>query len=65
MTLMGNIPPRDVLGLGSPDNVRQSVQQLLSSITDRRRWIISAGGFTPGGFDAEKIEAFCRAVAAA
>jgi uroporphyrinogen decarboxylase len=64
VTLMGNIPPRDVLGQGSPDDVCQSVAGMLSSITDRRRWIISAGGFTPGEFNAKKIEAFCQAVAA-
>lgn len=64
VTLVGNVPPRDVLDQGSPDDVRRSVAGMLSSMTDRRRWIISAGGFTPGGFGAEKIEAFCQAVAA-
>ncbi|NLY02549.1 MAG: uroporphyrinogen decarboxylase [Rhodopirellula sp.] len=62
VTLMGNIPPRDVLGLGSPEGVRQSVAALLSNIPDPRRMIVSAGGFTPAGFDAGKIAAFCEAV---
>jgi len=38
---------------------------LMDYFTDNRRWIISAGGCTPGGFGEEKIEAFCQTVAAA
>ncbi len=63
VTLLGNIPPRDVLGLGSSDDIRRSVTDLLSSVADRRRMIVSAGGFTPSGFDSTKIDAFCQAVA--
>ena len=61
VTLMGNIPPRDVLGAGTPEDVRQSVVDQMALLGDGRRTIVSAGGFTPGGFDAAKIEAFCRA----
>jgi len=63
VTLMGNIPPRDVLGLGTPDDIQQSVANLLSSVTDRRRTIVSAGGFTPSNFNVKKIDAFRQAVA--
>lgn len=63
VTLMGNIPPRDILGFGTPDDVRRSVAEMLVAITDRRRLIVSAGGFTPSGFDATKIRTFCEAVA--
>jgi uroporphyrinogen decarboxylase len=63
VTLMGNIPPRDVLGLGSVDDIRRSVTELMSSVTDRRRLIVSAGGFTPGAFGEERISAFRKAVA--
>jgi uroporphyrinogen decarboxylase len=65
VTLMGNIPPRDVLGLGTPKDVQEHVAQLLASIPDKRRVIVSAGGFTPAQFDGPKIDAFCRAVAGA
>jgi uroporphyrinogen decarboxylase len=64
VTLMGNIPPRDVLALGSADDVRCSVRSLLDSVDDRRRMIVSAGGFTHALFSAEKIAAFCGEVAA-
>ncbi len=63
VTLMGNIPPRDTLGLGSVADVRAGVRMLVESLSSERRLIISAGGFTPATFDAEKIEAFCAAVA--
>jgi uroporphyrinogen decarboxylase len=62
VTLMGNIPPRDVLGLGTVDDVRNSVTDLLMSVTDHRRMIVSAGGFTPSEFNEEKIQAFRQAV---
>ena len=61
-TLMGNIPPRDVLGQGTCDDVRSSVARMLDGLDDRRRTIVSAGGFTPPQFTSEKIEPFCRTV---
>jgi uroporphyrinogen decarboxylase len=64
VTLMGNVPPRDVLGLGTPDDIRRSITDLLSSVADRRRMIVSAGGFTPSGFNHEKIAVFRQAVSA-
>ena len=64
VTLMGNVPPRDVLGQGTLDDIRRSVTDLLSSVDDRRRMIVSAGGFTPSGFNEERIDAFRQAVSA-
>jgi uroporphyrinogen decarboxylase len=61
VTLMGNIPPRDVLALGSCDDVRRHVRQLLASLSDGRRIILSAGGFTHAQFSADKVAAFCEA----
>jgi uroporphyrinogen decarboxylase len=61
VTLMGNIPPRDVLALGSPEDVRQSVRQLLEAVPDPRRMIVSAGGFTHAQFSPAKVVAFCEA----
>ncbi len=49
VTLMGNVPPRDVLAGGSLDDVRRCVSQILGSIGDGRRVILSAGGFVPPG----------------
>jgi len=58
VTLMGNVPPRDVLGRGTADDVRQDVRRLVDSLADKRRVILSAGGFTPPQFTDDKIRAF-------
>jgi uroporphyrinogen-III decarboxylase len=61
VTLLGNIPPRDVLANGSPDAVRQAVAAALNSVSDHRRIILSAGGGLPPGVSAANIEAFLQA----
>ncbi len=63
VTLFGNIPPRDVLARGTPDDVRQSVRDVLDELTDRRRVILSCGGGMPPGVTTENIEAFVEAAA--
>ena len=63
VTLLGNIPPRDVLASGSPADVRRSVSQALSAVDDRRRIILSCGGGTPPHVPSENIEALCAAAA--
>jgi len=62
VTLMGNVAPRDVLALGSIDQVQVAVQEVLERAGGPERLIVSAGGFTPPQFGAEKIEAFCQVV---
>ena len=61
VTLLGNIPPRDVLALGSAEAVQRSVARLLERVPERRHMIVSAGGFAPAAFTSEKIAAFCAA----
>ena len=65
VTLLGNIPPRDVLGLGTEKDVREHVAQLLRELPDHRRLIVSGGGFTPSQFGETKIRAFCEAARSA
>jgi len=60
VVLLGNIPPRDVLAGGTPDDVRRAVAESLVGLADRRRVIVSCGGGTPPGVSAENIEALCR-----
>jgi uroporphyrinogen decarboxylase len=64
VTLLGNIPPRDVLALGTAEDVRRSVGGLLERVSERRRMIVSAGGFAPAAFSTDKIAAFCAAARA-
>ncbi len=61
VTLLGNIPPRDVLAAGTPDDVRRSVRAALDGITDTRRIILSCGGGMPPGVPTANIEAFLEA----
>jgi uroporphyrinogen decarboxylase len=62
VTLLGNIPPRDVLAMGTPKQVQSSVKTTLDSVTDKSRIIISAGGGMSSGVSTENIEAVLAAV---
>lgn len=61
VTLLGNIPTRDVLAAGSPDDVRSSVKTALDSVEDKSRIILSCGGGMPPDVPTENIEAFLSA----
>ncbi len=58
VTLLGNIPPRDVLAAGTPDDVRNSIKAALESLEDTTGIILSCGGGMPPGVPTENIEAF-------
>jgi uroporphyrinogen decarboxylase len=62
VTLLGNIPPRDVLGMGTPEDVRNSVKAALGSVEDKSRIVMSCGGGIPQEVSTENIEAFLMAV---
>ena len=57
VVLVGNIPPRDVLAQGTPNDVRRSVAEALASIDDPQRIVLSAGGGMPPGVTTENLEA--------
>ncbi len=58
VALLGNIPPRDVLANGTPEDVRSAVQNQLDSLTDPSRVIFSCGGGMPPGVGSENLRAF-------
>ncbi|HDP67311.1 MAG TPA: uroporphyrinogen decarboxylase [Candidatus Marinimicrobia bacterium] len=62
VTLMGNIPPRDVLASGSPADVQRATVELLESLSDKTRILPSCGGGMPPGVSSENVQAFCAAV---
>jgi uroporphyrinogen decarboxylase len=62
VTMLGNIPPRDVLAAGTSDDVKDSVKKLLDELDDRSRVIFSCGGGMPPGVKSENIRAFIEAV---
>lgn len=62
VTLLGNIPPRDVLANGTPGDVTRVTTELINSLEDRSRVIVSCGGGMPPGVKSENIAAFIKAV---
>jgi uroporphyrinogen-III decarboxylase len=62
VAMLGNIPPRDVLAGGNPDEVKESVTRLIDSLSDRSRIILSCGGGMPPNVTSENINSFIRAV---
>ncbi len=57
VTMFGNIPPRDILARGTPEQVRQSVRETLAAVGDTSRLILSAGGGMPPGVTTKNIQA--------
>lgn len=62
VTLLGNIPPRDILASGSPIDVANAAVELLNSLEDKSRVIFSCGGGMPPGVTSENIKAFVQTV---
>jgi uroporphyrinogen-III decarboxylase len=62
ITLLGNIPPRDVLAEGTPEDVKRSVTELLGSIEDKSRLIVSCGGGMPPQAPTENIKTLIETV---
>ncbi|HUI29398.1 MAG TPA: uroporphyrinogen decarboxylase family protein [Candidatus Acidoferrales bacterium] len=62
VALLGNIPPRDVLASGTPEQVTETIVDLMNSLKDNSRVILSCGGGMPPAVSTENIEAFVRAV---
>ena len=61
VTLLGNIPTRDVLAAGTCEDVRNSIKTALESVNDKSRIILSCGGGMPPDVPTENIEAFISA----
>lgn len=61
VTLLGNIPTRDVLASGTPQDVQNSVRAAMESVRDRSRIILSCGGGMPPDVPTQNIQAFLAA----
>ncbi len=62
VTLLGNLPPRDVLASGTESDVRRGVKEMMNSVGDHSRIIWSCGGGMPPDVSTENIRAFISAV---
>jgi uroporphyrinogen-III decarboxylase len=59
---MGNIPPREVLAMGSHDDVLASVTNMMRTCRDHSRIVWSCGGDMAPDTPTGNIRAFIQAV---
>jgi uroporphyrinogen decarboxylase len=62
VVLVGNIPPRDVLAAGTPEQVKDAVIKAFGEIKDHNKIIWSVGGGMPPEVNSNNIKAFIDAV---
>lgn len=62
ITLLGNIPPRDILAAGTTEEVRCAARDMLNALDDHSRLIVSCGGGMPPEVPTENIQALISAV---
>ena len=62
IALIGNLPPRDVLAAGTPEQVYAETQSMMKAAPDHSRIIWSCGGGIPQNVPTENIWAFVSAV---
>jgi len=62
VVLVGNIPPRDVLAAGTPEQVDSAVRKAFGEVPDHDRIVWSIGGGMPPGVRDININTFINAV---
>jgi uroporphyrinogen-III decarboxylase len=63
LTILGNIPPRDVLAKGTPTEVRAAVRKLVMEAGEKSKLILSCAGGMPLGVTTENLRAFIEGAA--
>ncbi len=62
VALIGNLPPRDVLSAGTPEEVYSATQKMMQEAPDHSRIIWSCGGGIPQNVSTENLQSFVKAV---
>jgi uroporphyrinogen-III decarboxylase len=62
ITLMGNLPPRDVLAAGTAVEIENATGEMLAQLTNKGRILPSCGGGMPPNVSTDSIRAFLRGV---
>jgi len=62
LTVLGSIPPRDVLAAGTPEQVKQATSAMLNGLKDKSRLILSCAGGMPPGVTTENIRALIHSL---
>ncbi len=58
ITMLGNIPPRDVLARGTEEVIKTAVQNLMNQLEEPSRVILSCGGGMPPEVSTAQLNAF-------
>ena len=58
IALTGNLPPRDVLAVGTPEQVKIETEKMVHDFGDKNRVICSCGGGMPPSASTENIPIF-------
>lgn len=62
ITMMGNISPLETLTRGTPEQIDQNVNELITGLDDRKHVLFSCGGGMPPGVSSENIRQFVESV---
>ena len=62
IALIGNLPPRDILALGTEVQVREETKKMVEEFGDNKRVIWSCGGGMPQDVNTENINAFIETI---
>jgi uroporphyrinogen-III decarboxylase len=62
ITMLGNLPPRDVLASAESATVSAKTKEMIDTLNDKSRIIASCGGGMPPAVSTENIKAFVNAV---
>jgi len=63
VTLLGNLPPRDVLAAATPEVVQASTREMVAGLNDKSRIILSCGGGMPPKVSSTNLTAFLAGAA--
>jgi len=62
IVLLGNLPPRDVMAAGTPEEVASKTREMFNAVEDKSRVLWSVGGGMPQDVSTENIRAFIDTV---
>lgn len=62
ITLMGNLPPRDLLAAGTVIEVEQAAAEMITGLQDKKRILASCGGGMPPEVSTGNIRAFLSGI---